>query len=1493
MRPHNSTPPHLKKKAVEKNTTNTEKSLVVARTNTADVEKSAIPSPTANDVANAPAIAPESTLSNALVPYGIQNTLSPMEMIQHETVQNLQALLDDAQARLNAANARCDQLQAENEQLRQQLSTDAQGTAQTTPDGRGETLCGYAESEAAEESVVSNGAPAQTDMAVSEKVDTITQILQVHTDRQSKLESATARQEELIQALISQFTGDGPAPLQVSAQKDTVSAIEHRKLVDKMANLEQTLAAIQHSPAQSITPDFQTRIERKIRQQERIDNAPIRADLIQYYEVLSEQIAGKKVGRGTRFEGTEDELWTLRDHVALPPPPPCAPSHVDLNGYCLNPGCALWRTLAMPPPPRQHHPIASQPWVPTAAVYRSVDEYLRDLASWGPQPLPQMTPPDFPSVPDPVHQHAMAMPEYGGHLPAPTSPESPVVCYTPDVTPQASFVEGHFNLPHTASGDDDTYNPVQQQQPPAEPQDSPQRNNKIINGFSSKDMIPFLIKLSKHGDLDFNIYVRFLQMIGSFQTGDKSFEYTCGQVTELLKEAPDLASEFEEFVPEFYSGTEDTREDVSEVLSATEDGFGREPPSTKTYSLGDGWGHMSNVTYEKPVRERPFTYRSASDGAQTDNSDASPEFKRRTGSNWGQPSYVTDDGTETPEMHAHSPQCAFDCEDPCHWQDVRYMPDGVASISRKPSSRSSSPWVKSRSPIESSFSRAFRQKSHELNAEGITALYPGQEEASFLCSCIAKVGLSADDRYKALGIISTLHMGNGSSIPQVNTSPATVATPSQDVDREALHRIEIMLAGMRGRGTAAPNAPTAAPAPDSKDESAHSELKDLRYQMDDLDDANNHLGNRINNLNYRLEKEADWRHRLSQDVGDSFCRSWNLEGKVDGLTSKVNAEIIRRDSAAASETRRMDAWISWLVQKIDGLENKLTGSMNAYPQLDHVQNDKLAAVSKGLNAVQQKLHNEAVVPVRQLQSQVEDFNHVLSAHDSRLNDLEHSLESGDVDQRFVDAELQLESFREDIKALLDAKNDSSIQDIKADLRGQADKSEEVLSTLDRRIGDLEQSVDVRDVNDRFQDADLQLEDLRKEVKTLSGARDDGLINAIEAELKAVADRQSRLEVQMKSTVSETDVLKKNLAGGDVNQRFIDAELHLEDLREKIQTLSEAKESGTTKAMRASLKDLTDRQAYLHAELESTVSRVDGLNTDQEKLRVLGNKVNVLELSNKMINQRYTNDEKELKSLASKVNVLDSSNKLALRNSGDIQTKLDELTNTCDALRENADSSGVRHRIKIHALPARLEEAEESLKDIKAQTEKALHNGAQTIIPILQAKVNDLADRYPSLESDANDISERLASVERSIDSGPVEKRFVDAEVQLEELEQKLKDLSSTKGQAPSKDIETAGLADHGRGGVVPLLKIGSANNTTRPNIHFGSFAPTDGSESPAKPVATRFEDRLEKAQATRAEKVEVEVKRLREQIMSSSRLDRHSFLEPAMSARSKRAKPRE
>lgn len=100
----------------------------------------------------------QSTANNAVVLYAAQQTLSPMEMIQHETVRTLQSLLDDAQAQLSTANTRCEQLSAENKDLRRQISDGGQeGEQAETPGILSETLVGYDSLGEAEDDIVSSG----------------------------------------------------------------------------------------------------------------------------------------------------------------------------------------------------------------------------------------------------------------------------------------------------------------------------------------------------------------------------------------------------------------------------------------------------------------------------------------------------------------------------------------------------------------------------------------------------------------------------------------------------------------------------------------------------------------------------------------------------------------------------------------------------------------------------------------------------------------------------------------------------------------------------------------------------------------------------------------------------------------------------------------------------------------------------------------------------------------------------------------------------------------------------------------------------------------------------------------------------------------------------------------------------------------------------------------------------------------------------------------
>ncbi|KAK4506458.1 hypothetical protein PRZ48_000190 [Zasmidium cellare] len=316
MSARNTTPPHLrKKKAAEKKSTDTENSLVLVANDSAKGESSSVSSPAANKSNDASATPTDNTQITALVPYGISTSLSPMEIIQHETVRNLQALLDDAQGKLKAAHDRCDQLQAENDDLRRQISEDGEASGKVAGASNGETLCGYAESEADEEEVVSNGKYLYLNLPLHSALTTHRHHRTgpaVHSGKQAELEATLGRQEKVIEALISQLPNKDQHQPQTFEQNHTITTNEYRELVDKIANLQQAVAAIQHSPRTS-KPNFQTRIERKIAQEERVDNAHLRQDLIHFYEILTEQIDGKEVGDG--FEGTEDEFWVLRDRV--------------------------------------------------------------------------------------------------------------------------------------------------------------------------------------------------------------------------------------------------------------------------------------------------------------------------------------------------------------------------------------------------------------------------------------------------------------------------------------------------------------------------------------------------------------------------------------------------------------------------------------------------------------------------------------------------------------------------------------------------------------------------------------------------------------------------------------------------------------------------------------------------------------------------------------------------------------------------------------------------------------------------------------------------------------------------------------------------------------------------------------------------------------------------------------------------------------------------
>lgn len=91
----------------------------------------------------------------AVVPYGIKESYSPMELIQHETIQTLQALLNDTQAQLQAANLRCDALEAENAELQTQINSFNNRSEQASEAGgrTKATLCSYASSSEEEASL--------------------------------------------------------------------------------------------------------------------------------------------------------------------------------------------------------------------------------------------------------------------------------------------------------------------------------------------------------------------------------------------------------------------------------------------------------------------------------------------------------------------------------------------------------------------------------------------------------------------------------------------------------------------------------------------------------------------------------------------------------------------------------------------------------------------------------------------------------------------------------------------------------------------------------------------------------------------------------------------------------------------------------------------------------------------------------------------------------------------------------------------------------------------------------------------------------------------------------------------------------------------------------------------------------------------------------------------------------------------------------------------
>lgn len=273
----------------------------------------------------------QSTSANAVVLYGVQQNLSPMEMIQHETVRTLQSLLDDAQAQLEAANARCNKLSAENEDLRRQISEGVQGGEQAETSGiLGDTLVGHESSEEAEEEVVSDGkhhcfsfpyttnqttdpstdSSTQALRSANERLDTVTQILELQNSKQADFESAMAKQAERIDALQRRIDED--KKIQTSEPKESICPIDYRQLVARISALEKNPATSKST--QNAISALQARMELSRRQRERIDNAVIREDLLSFYAILSDQISGFHDFQDG-FKGNEDELWALRERV--------------------------------------------------------------------------------------------------------------------------------------------------------------------------------------------------------------------------------------------------------------------------------------------------------------------------------------------------------------------------------------------------------------------------------------------------------------------------------------------------------------------------------------------------------------------------------------------------------------------------------------------------------------------------------------------------------------------------------------------------------------------------------------------------------------------------------------------------------------------------------------------------------------------------------------------------------------------------------------------------------------------------------------------------------------------------------------------------------------------------------------------------------------------------------------------------------------------------
>lgn len=276
----------------------------------------------------------DATRVTVIVPHRIEESCSPMELIQHQLIRTLQGPLEDARIQLQAATSRCDELEAENAELRRQnaklhrqLSHAVKAQQESDASGlNGHTLCGLVSTEQGSPSsgklssnslsraflITRPGASPQSQLSAEDRIGIVTEILETQDARQTKFEETIAKQAEQLKHLQARIDEDKQGQREAPEYNHSVSALEAEKLLEEMK--EFATAAMQSQSSSSTANDFQARMENKIRQESLIDSAYMRETLLQHYAELSELIEDNSV-EGLEFAGTENELWALRDRV--------------------------------------------------------------------------------------------------------------------------------------------------------------------------------------------------------------------------------------------------------------------------------------------------------------------------------------------------------------------------------------------------------------------------------------------------------------------------------------------------------------------------------------------------------------------------------------------------------------------------------------------------------------------------------------------------------------------------------------------------------------------------------------------------------------------------------------------------------------------------------------------------------------------------------------------------------------------------------------------------------------------------------------------------------------------------------------------------------------------------------------------------------------------------------------------------------------------------